>query len=352
MSLHAYGPMEPPPRVARLRNLFDGLVIVDNKRQHAVVRSTWVYKEGLSLKWEAKAMLSGAILGQTAGEIELTDFEACRGADNPSAEEWGGKVRCTVEKKREAGQSSRNWGTQVEPSALTMYEKTLKAAIIGVCGGIVWERLQAYFAGEGGGWAADDGVRVRFPAGAAAGAAEAAAKAAAEEEESAARVHAVKVQYDKKYAETLRLMDALGVVDAGGAAEGGGEVDPTEADPDKIDFLCHGLKDADVARLAAGLARCTTRGPALVDLQHNAIEDAGVQALVVALAGGAAPALKELRLDGNKGITQVGRNLLTGLGLMRKGLKVSIHALPEAAAEGGGAAGDTVVAASGAGAAT
>ena len=311
MSVHAYGKLEPEPRVARLRNLFDGLVLVESKQHHAHIASTWVYKEGLTLKWVAKALLNGTIIGQTAGNIEIEDFEALRGMSNLSAAEWAKKVTCDCEKKREAGQSSNAWGTQVPSSPLSMVDQTLKAAVAAVCPGIVWDRVQAYLRGEGGGWAAD-GKQERFPA-APKGGAEVAAAAAAREAEDAERVHAVKVQFDKKYAETLRLMDALGV-------EGG---DEAEAEPVKIDFLCHGLKDTDVARLAAGLQR-TTRGPALIDLQHNAIEDGGVQTLVLALATGAAPALRELRLDGNHGITQVGRNLLTGLGLMRKELVIKL----------------------------
>lgn len=59
-----------------------------------------------------------------------------------------------------------------------------------------------------------------------------------------------------------------------------------------------------------------------IDLSHNHIKDAGVQALVAALAGGAAPKLKELRLYSNE-FGELGQTMLTqGLPVFRKKLVV------------------------------
>jgi hypothetical protein len=59
-----------------------------------------------------------------------------------------------------------------------------------------------------------------------------------------------------------------------------------------------------------------------IDLSHNHIKDAGIQALVAALAGGAAPKLKELRLYSND-FGELGQTMLTqGLPVFRKKLVV------------------------------
>jgi len=60
-----------------------------------------------------------------------------------------------------------------------------------------------------------------------------------------------------------------------------------------------------------------------LDISHNSIKDAGVQALVGALANGAAPNLKELRLYSNE-FGSLGETMLTkGLPVFRK--KLTVH---------------------------
>lgn len=59
-----------------------------------------------------------------------------------------------------------------------------------------------------------------------------------------------------------------------------------------------------------------------LDLSHNHIKDAGVQALVAALAAGAAPNLRELRIYSNE-FGELGQTMLTqGLPVFRKKLQV------------------------------
>jgi len=59
-----------------------------------------------------------------------------------------------------------------------------------------------------------------------------------------------------------------------------------------------------------------------LDISHNHIKDAGIQALVAALAGGAAPNLRELRVYSNE-FGSLGETMLTqGLPVFRKTLEV------------------------------
>mmetsp|Transcript_13740 Transcript_13740/g.26127 ORF Transcript_13740/g.26127 Transcript_13740/m.26127 type:complete len:256 (-) Transcript_13740:132-899(-) len=59
-----------------------------------------------------------------------------------------------------------------------------------------------------------------------------------------------------------------------------------------------------------------------LDLSHNSIKDQGVQALVAALANGAAPNLRELRMYSNE-FGELGQTMLTkGLPVFRKKLEV------------------------------
>lgn len=59
-----------------------------------------------------------------------------------------------------------------------------------------------------------------------------------------------------------------------------------------------------------------------LDLSHNRIKDAGVQKLVGALAGGAAPNLRELRIHSNE-FGELGKIMLTqGLPVLRKTLDI------------------------------
>jgi len=81
-----------------------------------------------------------------------------------------------------------------------------------------------------------------------------------------------------------------------------------------------GLTDEDLAEVVQLL-----KGNDVVkelDLSHNHIKDTGVQNLVAALAGGAAPNLRELRLYSNE-FGELGKMMLTqGLTVFRKKLEI------------------------------
>merc|ERR1719277_839123 len=82
----------------------------------------------------------------------------------------------------------------------------------------------------------------------------------------------------------------------------------TQACDEDIALLCEHLKgNKDITEL---------------DLSHNHIKDAGIQKLVGALAGGAAPNLKELRVYNNE-FGELGKVMLTqGLPVLRKKLEI------------------------------
>jgi len=80
------------------------------------------------------------------------------------------------------------------------------------------------------------------------------------------------------------------------------------------------INDEDIADLVEKLKG--NKDITELDLSHNSIKDAGVQALVGALANKAAPNLKELRLYKNE-FGDLGQTMLTqGLPVFRKKLKV------------------------------
>lgn len=91
----------------------------------------------------------------------------------------------------------------------------------------------------------------------------------------------------------------------------------------KLDF-CN-IEDADIVNLVAMLkeAKYHNQSVTHLNLSSNKVGDAGIQALVIAVAGDVLPGLKTLHLQGNE-FTQVGSNMLKGLALMRKNLSLSV----------------------------
>jgi hypothetical protein len=71
------------------------------------------------------------------------------------------------------------------------------------------------------------------------------------------------------------------------------------------------------------VAACSSKdAPRALDLSRSGMRDAEAQRLVAALAAGAAPALRELRLAGNDALTAVTDAMLKGLAMMRPDVKV------------------------------
>ncbi|KAJ8604335.1 hypothetical protein CTAYLR_002509 [Chrysophaeum taylorii] len=90
------------------------------------------------------------------------------------------------------------------------------------------------------------------------------------------------------------------------------------------DFRCMSLTDADIPAIVAALPRDTHRASSItsLDLSYNDITDAGIQHVMCALATGAAPHLKHLRLDHTKITSLSRRQLFDGLKVLRRGLEI------------------------------
>lgn len=81
-----------------------------------------------------------------------------------------------------------------------------------------------------------------------------------------------------------------------------------------------GMNDEDLREVAERLKG--NEDVEELDVSHNHIKDAGVQVLVAALAGGAAPKLRELRIYSNE-FGDLGKTMLTqGLPVFRKRLEI------------------------------
>merc|ERR1712054_171793 len=75
-------------------------------------------------------------------------------------------------------------------------------------------------------------------------------------------------------------------------------------------------------RMELSVSRITDTQVKDLNLSFNQITDVGIQTLVTGLATGAAKGLKELLINNNK-YGEMGSRMLGGVGMMRKGLKVT-----------------------------
>jgi hypothetical protein len=75
--------------------------------------------------------------------------------------------------------------------------------------------------------------------------------------------------------------------------------------------------------LIPAVALCASAdAPKILDFSRTGLRDAEAQKMLAALASGAAPALRELRLVGNDALTSVTDAMLKGLAVMRPEVKV------------------------------
>eukprot|EP00933_Yihiella_yeosuensis_P034060 TRINITY_DN2760_c0_g1_i2.p1 TRINITY_DN2760_c0_g1~~TRINITY_DN2760_c0_g1_i2.p1 ORF type:complete len:384 (-),score=100.37 TRINITY_DN2760_c0_g1_i2:227-1378(-) len=105
-----------------------------------------------------------------------------------------------------------------------------------------------------------------------------------------------------------------------------------EEDPEVLWLGNVGMTDSDVATLCDCLKK---KGGDMtsIDLSHNQLADAGIQKLVSGLASGLCPKLEELWLNGNA-FGELGENMLkSGLGALRKNLKVHTKAEDDSGGE-------------------
>merc|ERR1711998_452779 len=91
--------------------------------------------------------------------------------------------------------------------------------------------------------------------------------------------------------------------------------------PERIELSVSRITDTEVKELIAALKGDTTVKH--LNISFNQITDVGVQTLVTGLATGAAKELKELNVANNK-FGDMGKRMLGGVGMMRKGLVVTV----------------------------
>lgn len=91
--------------------------------------------------------------------------------------------------------------------------------------------------------------------------------------------------------------------------------------PTRLELSCSRITDTEVAELVSALKGDTT--VERIDLAFNQITDVGIQTLVTALAMGAAKGLQELVINNNN-FGDMGKRMVAGASLIRKGLKVTV----------------------------
>jgi len=89
--------------------------------------------------------------------------------------------------------------------------------------------------------------------------------------------------------------------------------------PPRVELSVMRITDTEAAQLGEALKGNTT--VTHLNLSFNQIGDKGIQAFVTALASGAAKGLQVLKLDNNP-FGEMGRRMLSGVSMMRKGLEV------------------------------
>jgi len=89
--------------------------------------------------------------------------------------------------------------------------------------------------------------------------------------------------------------------------------------PERMELSVCRITDREVSQISQALKN--NPQVAHLNLAFNQITDSGIQALVTALATGAGKGLKELNVSNNP-FGDMGKSMLGGVGMMRKGLNV------------------------------
>merc|ERR1711988_716159 len=97
------------------------------------------------------------------------------------------------------------------------------------------------------------------------------------------------------------------------------QLEANEETLEKAELSVCRITDAEVTKIIAALKNNTKLKR--LNMAFNQITDAGIQALVTAIASGAAKGLEELNVSNNQ-YGDMGKRMLGGLGFMRKNLKV------------------------------
>jgi hypothetical protein len=141
------------------------------------------------------------------------------------------------------------------------------------------------------------------------------AEAQAQEAKAAAAAEAKATQEAATAAATTAAEEAARLHRESLGSVFAGIVSGSMAENQRWELGACGLEDDDVADVVT--AMCKSDAVEEVDMTGNSLTDAACQKLCVGLAGGAAAQLKTVKLGGNGGITEAGRNMFTGLKMMR-----------------------------------
>jgi len=284
------------------------------------------YECAVRVAWYGRVLLNGRSLGETTGFIDIPDISN-RTQSKLSTETC--TTKCFCELKRWAGShdskgrmlelgdpaslACENWGSEHKLREIDAVEKTLKDFVTGDGIAKVLQKvdiLQKELATIAVDDAWEDDIAFDdLP--------DPTVKLEAEEEIKAtpdvqAFIDKLTIQskgcrYEGLFQQTLSSLQTT-------------NAETTAVTELNFDFCS--IEDADVAKLVAVLKDAKANETmSKLNLSNNKIQDAGIQALVIALAGGMLPQLKELNLQENA-FSQVGTNMLKGLSLMRKSVQL------------------------------
>jgi len=297
----------------RVSTLFKGRQLVDTPECSVHIHKTEVYGEAFATSrkghteatcnldcrvyWRGQFMFNGATVASAEGTIKFPEVVA-----SAPAEEWPIKILTDGEDPsamRYLNPCGSLEETQLRP--LETYERQLREevekqedALRGLMAKMVQD-MRAHAAGEVVTETSEDKD----------------VKPSAEQDEKISEK--VRKEVEEKM-ESMRVealpekfQKAMSLIAAGEA-------------PERMELSVSRITDTEVKELVSALKGDTQVKH--LNLSFNQITDVGIQTLVTGLATGAAKGLKELLINNNK-YGEMGSRMLGGVGMMRKGLKVT-----------------------------
>jgi len=293
----------------RIATLFKKRVLIDTETQHIELWKTEMYGEAFAtsrkgvtevtcnldcrIYWRGQLHFNGGIVGSAEGTIKFPEVVAA-----VAPEDW--KMKILADGEDPSAMKLLNpcgslEETQLRP--LESYEVKLRDAtatcaeeIRGLMAKFVLD-MQAHAAGEVVSEVCDDKAE---------GEEEAVSDKVREEVE--AKMEQIRVEgIPAKFEEVV------------------GQIQANDEALEKAELSVCRISDTEMTRIIAALKDNTNLKR--LNVSFNQITDVGVQALVTALATGAAKGLVEISITNNQ-IGEMGQRMLSGVGFMRKGLTI------------------------------
>merc|ERR1712070_1118488 len=303
----------------RLKELFKGRQILDSESVQAEIWKTEMYGEAFAtsrkgstevtcnldcrIYWRGKYYFNGAAVGSVCGTIKFPEVVA-----STASEEWpmlilaDGEDPSAMRMLNPTASMEQTQLRTLEPSELAIRE-----AVVKNCADQI-RALMSKFVQDMKCFAAKEPIADPELV---SDKADEQGKVSAEgyvspeiKRDVEAKMEALRVEaIPPKFAEACALMEAN---------EG----------PERVELSVCRISDVEIPLLVAALKKNTS--VTFLNLAFNHISDVGVQALATAFATGAAKNLKELTLHNNK-FGEIGKNIMKGIGIMRKGLKLNME---------------------------